>query len=59
LRRIALAVVLVVSVPAPLAVEAQQQTNVPRIGWLGGPSRETAQAFVPPFLQGLKELGWQ
>ena len=34
---------------APLAAGAQQG-NVRRIGWLGGPSRETAQPFVQPFL---------
>jgi len=42
---------------APVAGWAQQG-KVPRIGWLGGPSRETAQPFVQPFLQGLKDLGW-
>ena len=35
-----------------------QQGKVPRIGWLGGPTREAAQPYVQPFLQGLKELGW-
>ena len=35
-----------------------QPAKVPRIGWLGGPTRETAQAFVRPFLQGLQDLGW-
>jgi putative ABC transport system substrate-binding protein len=44
--------------PVPLAAKAQLRTKVPRIGWLGGPSRETAQPFVQPFLQGLKDLGW-
>ena len=43
---------------APLEARAQQTGKVPRIGWLGGPSRETAQPFVRPFLQGLKDLGW-
>jgi putative ABC transport system substrate-binding protein len=42
---------------APQAAGAQQG-KVPRIGWLGGPTRETAQPFVRPFLQGLQELGW-
>src|SRR5512134_3808426 len=42
---------------APLVAGAQP-TKVPRIGWLGGPARETAQPFVLPFLQGLRELGW-
>ena len=31
---------------------------MPRIGWLGGPTREAAQPFVRPFLLGLKDLGW-
>ena len=35
-----------------------QPEKVPRIGWLGGPTRETAQPFLQPFLQELKELGW-
>jgi len=37
---------------------AQQAARVPRIGWLGGPTRESAQVFVQPFQQGLKDLGW-
>jgi hypothetical protein len=45
---------------APLAVEAQQAGRVPRIGWLGGPTRETAQPFVQPFLQGrgVRDFGY-
>lgn len=43
---------------APLVVRAQTAAPVRRIGWLGGPTRETAQFFVQPFLQGLRELGW-
>ena len=42
---------------APVAARAQQG-KVPRIGWLGGPTRETAQPFIRPFLQGLRDLGW-
>lgn len=42
---------------APL-VACGQPGTVRRIGWLGGPARETAQPFVRPFLQGLRELGW-
>ena len=45
-------------IAAPLAAEAQPTGKVPRIGWLGGPTRESAQAFVQPFEQGLKDLGW-
>src|SRR5262249_46272281 len=41
----------------PLAAGAQPG-GVRRIGWLGGPSRDTAQPFVQPFLQGMKDLGW-
>ena len=43
---------------APLGAHAQTAAPVRRIGWLGGPTRETAQFFVQPFLQGLRELGW-
>jgi putative tryptophan/tyrosine transport system substrate-binding protein len=43
---------------APVAAGAQQSGKVRRIGWLGGPTKETAQAFVRPFLQGLRDLGW-
>jgi putative tryptophan/tyrosine transport system substrate-binding protein len=41
---------------APLA--AQSQRKPPRIGWLGGPTRESAEFFVRPFMQGLSALGW-
>ena len=44
---------------APLVPEAQQAPNkVPRIGWLGGPTRESAEPFVQVFQRGLKDLGW-
>jgi ABC-type uncharacterized transport system substrate-binding protein len=43
---------------APLAVEAQQAGKIPRIGWLGGPTRESAETFVREFQRGLKGLGW-
>ncbi len=43
---------------APLAAEAQQAAKVPHIGWLGGPTRESADAFVREFQRGLKDLGW-
>jgi putative ABC transport system substrate-binding protein len=42
----------------PVAGEAQPAPNVPRIGWLGGPTRESAEVFVREFRRGLKELGW-
>ena len=42
---------------APAAARAQQ-VKVPRIGWLGGPTQETGQPFIQPFLQGLRDLGW-
>ena len=42
----------------PLAPDAQQATRVPRIGWLGGPTREAAEPFVQAFQRGLKDLGW-
>jgi len=43
---------------APLGGGAQQPGRVPRIGWLGGPTRESAQPFVRAFQQGLRDLGW-
>ena len=43
---------------APLAARAQQAGKVPRIGWLGGPTRESAEPFVRVFRRGLKDLGW-
>src|SRR5262245_65618941 len=43
---------------APLRAHAQTAAPVRRIGWLGGPTRETAQPYVQPFLQGLRDLGW-
>ena len=43
---------------APGAAGAQQTGKVPRIGWLGGPTRESAEPFVREFQLGLKDLGW-
>ncbi len=45
-------------VVAPLAAVAQQPGKVPRIGWLGGPTRESAEPFLRTFQRGLKDLGW-
>ena len=42
----------------PLAADGQPVGKVPRIGWLGGPTRESAQPFVREFQRGLKDLGW-
>ena len=42
----------------PLAAQAQPAGKVPRIGWLGGPTRESAEPFVREFRRGLKDLGW-
>ncbi|HKZ08896.1 MAG TPA: ABC transporter substrate-binding protein [Methylomirabilota bacterium] len=42
----------------PVAARAQSTPKARRIGWLGGPTREAAQPYVQPFLQGLTELGW-
>ena len=43
---------------APLVAEGQQAGKVPPIGWLGGPTRESAEPFVQAFQRGLKDLGW-
>ena len=45
-------------VAGPLAANAQPAGKVPRIGWLGGPTRESAEPFVREFQRGLKDLGW-
>ncbi len=59
MRVIGLAVVLALSLAlAPLAAEAQQPTNVPRIGYLSGPSLSTLAARIEAFRQGLRELGY-
>ena len=42
----------------PLAALAQPAGRVPRIGWLGGPTRESADPFVREFQRGLRDLGW-
>ena len=42
----------------PLATAAQQAGKVPRIGWLGGPTRQAAEPYLQAFLRGLKDLGW-
>jgi putative tryptophan/tyrosine transport system substrate-binding protein len=60
MRLIGLAVVLTVSlVLAPLAVEAQQAGNVPRVGYLlAGPSPCRLAPRDEAFYQGLRELGY-
>jgi putative tryptophan/tyrosine transport system substrate-binding protein len=42
---------------APRGAEAQRAGKVPRIGWLGGPTRESAEPFVEEFQRGLKNFG--
>ena len=37
---------------------AEPTGKVPRIGWLGGPTRDSAEPFVQEFQRGLKDLGW-
>src|SRR4029450_4588324 len=59
MRLIGLAVTLTFSLTlAPLAVEAQRPTKVPRIGLLGGGSASTNAARTDAFRQGLRELGY-
>ncbi len=43
---------------APLAVEAQQAKNIPRVGYLSGASAERAKSWLAAFQQGLQELGY-
>src|SRR5262245_37483654 len=58
MRRIGLAVVLALSLAAPLAADAQQTRKMPRIGVLavGIPTMYTAR--YEAFRQGLRELGY-
>jgi putative ABC transport system substrate-binding protein len=57
-RRAFMAAVTAWVVAAPLAGRAQAPERPRRIGWLGGPTRQAAQPFIQPFLQGLRDLGW-
>jgi putative ABC transport system substrate-binding protein len=60
MRRSVLANILTLALltTAPLGAEGQQPGKTPRIGWLGGPSREAAEPFVQAFQGGMKDLGW-
>ena len=42
----------------PLVAGTQPARPVPRIGWLGGPTRASAEFFVSAFRAGLEERGW-
>jgi putative ABC transport system substrate-binding protein len=42
----------------PLAIEAQQASKVPRIGYLVQNYAETSQRPLAAFREGLRELGW-
>ena len=57
-RRTAVIALSVGALSAPLAATAQTAAKVPRIGWLGGPTRESAEPFVREFQRGLMDLGW-
>jgi len=56
MRRIGLAVVLALSILAPLAAEGQQAAKVARIGYLGGGTACILQCEA--FRQGLRDLGY-
>ena len=43
---------------APLAADGQPPAKVPRIGVLAMGSSAQGSAFVEPFLQGLRDLGY-
>jgi putative tryptophan/tyrosine transport system substrate-binding protein len=59
MRRIGLAVVLAASLTiAPLAAEAQQARNIPRIGILTTGTGSANPRFLEAFRQGLRELGY-
>src|SRR5262249_1008602 len=59
MRRIGLAVVLAISLLAPLALEAQQAGKVYRIGFLGLSSAEDYAPNIQAFRQGLRDLGYE
>jgi len=50
--------VAVLLLAAPLAVEAQQAKQVPRIGFLASSSAERDESRLAAFRQGLRELGY-
>jgi putative ABC transport system substrate-binding protein len=58
MRRIGLAVVLAVTLLAPLASEAQQAWNIPRIGILTNAAPSQNSPTLEAFRQGLRELGY-
>jgi len=58
MRMIGLAVVLAVSLAAPLAADAQQAGKAPRIGFLSLTSRSDRPPLLDAFRQRLRELGW-
>src|SRR4029453_14188930 len=59
MRRIGLAVVLAASLTiAPLAAEAQQARNIPRIGILTSGAGSANPRFLEAFRQGLREVGY-
>src|SRR5215475_6515058 len=58
MRRVGLAVVLAVSLTAPLAAEAQQAAKIARIGVLTVNQAAAAPHLREAFLQGLRDLGY-
>jgi len=58
MRRIGLAVVLALSLLAPLAVEGQQAGKIPKIGWLAAGSAAGVAPLTGAFRQGLRQLGY-
>ena len=58
MRLIGLAVVLGLSLLAPLAAEAQQSTKISRIGLLGGGSAASSAGRIDAFRRGLREVGY-
>jgi hypothetical protein len=58
MRRIGLAVVVVISVLATLDVQAQESIPRPRVAFLGAESASTNEHFLDAFRQGLREHGY-
>ena len=53
-----IATLLCVAFAAPLRVDAQPTSKIPRIGYLSGATPATGGPFVEAFKQGLRELGY-
>src|SRR5262249_37484788 len=58
MRQLAVALLALALLAAPLAVEAQPAGKVYRVGYLSNASATASAPFVEALRQGLRELGW-